>query len=517
MLFTSYLFLLCFALFLLLYYLLPVKWQTGFLFLAGLLYYAYAGLVSLGLVAVVSIVTFGFAKNRSDPSKWKPHATQKAVDRYVITCVSFLAICLMYLWQSPSVPRFAAIGIMYTGLQAISYIVDVTRNRFEPETDFVRFFLYMTFFPIALQGPVCRFDRLSETLFQPRAFDVENLRRGTWRILFGFFKKLVIADRLRIAVSALSAAPDRYRGGYVLLLMVFYTTQLYADFTGGIDIAIGVSETLGIRLPENFNRPYSAKTLAEFWTRWHITLGTWFRDYVFYPVSTSTSLATVSRMLSPDRRRAGFVRKWLSLRLPVWIPTMLVWFLTGLWHGTGLHFIVWGLLNGLIILVSREFTAWKRSRNKGAWQARGNGSAGKKSGNGSGDHLRVLRTLFIVASLRLLDCYQNVPLAFRQFSTLFTADGFSSVLRGGLFSLGLTASDYVVVFLAVLFVWFISVNGAVTGDAEAAGERGDFRARLLPKPYAAHAVLFGVLLVATLVFGVYGQGYDAGTFLYARF
>ena len=397
------------------------------------------------------------------------------------------------------------IGIMYMLLRVIGYVIDVRRKTIEPEKSIPRLLLFFFFFPAVPMGPVTRYGELSKTLYEKHPFDTDRVLRGLSRVLFGFFKKLVIADRLRIAVATLSGSPEQYRGVYVLLLMVFYTTQLYADFTGGIDIALGVSEMLGIRLPENFNRPYSAKTLAEFWQRWHITLGTWFRDYVFYPMSTSARMAKLIRALPKREGAAGYFRT----RLPVWIPTMAVWFLTGLWHGTGLHFIVWGLLNGLIILVSREFAAGKRARS--------NAGANVPAPSPFADGLRVLRTLFIVSALRLLDCYESVPLAFSQFATLFTAGGFSSVQRDGLSALGLSAADYIVVFLAVLFVWFVSKNGAVTGDAETAGEAGDFRTRLLSKPYAARAVLFGVLLVATLVFGAYGQGYDAGTFLYARF
>ena len=403
---------------------------------------------------------------------------------------------------------------MYLLLRVIGYAVDVRRKTIEPEKSIPRLLLFFFFFPAVPMGPVTRYTDLSKTLYEKHRFDFHRVLRGLSRALFGCFKKLVIADRLAIAVHTLSASPNAYAGAYVLLLMVFYTTQLYADFTGGIDIALGVSEMLGVRLPENFNRPYSAKTLAEFWQRWHITLGTWFRDYVFYPFSTSTALAVVTRTLrAPGHGGVGTIRSFFSTRLPVWIPTMAVWFLTGLWHGFGWHFIVWGLLNGLIILVSREFSAWKRTKQG----ASSDETAHAASANGLADGLRILRTLFIVASLRLFDCYENVPLAFTQFASLFSARGWSSVLNGGLLSLGLSTADYTVCMLAVLAVWFVTRNGGFTSDDAAAGPEGDFRQRLLAKPYVTRAALFGALLIATLVFGAYGQGYDATTFLYARF
>ena len=405
---------------------------------------------------------------------------------------------------------------MYMLLRVIGYVIDVRRKTIEPEQNISRLLLFFCFFPAVPMGPVTRYADLSKTLYAHHPFDVHRILRGLSRVLFGAFKKLVIADRLRIAVDALSASPEQYAGAYVLLLMVFYTTQLYADFTGGIDIALGVSEMLGVTLPENFNCPYSAKTLAEFWQRWHITLGAWFRDYVFYPLSTSTALAAVTRLLRPKKNgnsasqtnsRGTSLRMYFATRIPVWISTLAVWFLTGLWHGFGWHFIVWGLLNGLIILISRELDALKRARS---------GKAVRQPG----DTLRILRTLFIVASLRLLDCYQNVPLAFRQFASLFSARGWSRLFTGGLYEPGLSAADYIVVLLAVLFVWYVSRHGSVTNDPASDGANtvnGDFRDRLLARPYTVRAVLFGALLVATIVFGAYGQGYDASTFIYARF
>ena len=407
------------------------------------------------------------------------------------------------------------LGVMYLVLRVAGYVIDVRRKTIEPEKNPARLLLFFLFFPAVPMGPVTRYAELSETLYAKHSFDFNRIMRGCTRALFGCFKKLVIADRLAIAVRALSASPDTCKGAFVLLLMVFYTTQLYADFTGGMDIALGVSQIIGVRLPENFNRPYSAKTLAEFWQRWHITLGTWFRDYVFYPLSTSTSLAVVTRMLrASEKEHMTPFRRWLSTRIPVFIPTLVVWFFTGLWHGFGLHFVVWGLLNGLIILISRE---WSLRRNNKAANAFPGGKTSPQDASAPGDFLRVFRTLFIVASLRLLDCYESVPLAFAQFASIASPMDWTAFFTNGLSAIGLSRADYVICALGVLAVYLVSKNGGMTDDENAAGAKGDFRTRIMRTPYAVRAALFGALLLITLVFGVYGPGYDATTFLYARF
>lgn len=152
--------------------------------------------------------------------------------------------------------------------------------------------------------------------------------------------------------------PDELRGAYAAVLILLYSLVIYGDFTGGMDISLGLARMMGIRLTENFNRPFSARSTEEYWKRWHITMGSWFTDYVFYPLSVSKPMQKLSKW---GRAHLG---RWLGMRLPVWVATTLTWFLTGLWHGASWNFVVWGLLNGLVILISNElrpaYTAFHR-------------------------------------------------------------------------------------------------------------------------------------------------------------
>ncbi|HOB20919.1 MAG TPA: MBOAT family O-acyltransferase, partial [Candidatus Atribacteria bacterium] len=250
-------------------------------------------------------------------------------------------------------------GISFYTFQTMGYIIDVYRGKHPAERNFFKLALFVSFFPQLIQGPISRFSDLAQTLYKEHSFDSRNISFGIQRILWGYFKKVVLADRILVAVNTLIKNPDTYQGAYVLIGMLFYAYQLYADFTGGIDITIGIAQVLGIEVKENFHRPYFSKNIVEYWRRWHITMGTWFRDYLFYPLSVSKPMLNISKH---SRRLFG---EALGKRIPVYLSTFIVWFATGIWHGASWNFIVWGLMNCVVILISQElkpFYDWFHSR-----------------------------------------------------------------------------------------------------------------------------------------------------------
>ena len=178
------------------------------------------------------------------------------------------------------------LGISFYTFQSMGYILDVYWGKAKAEHNLFRFALFVSFFPQILQGPIGRYDSLSQQLYAPHAFSWERSERAFLRILWGYFKKMVIADNAVIFVDAIFDHPDLYDGLGIVGVLA-YSVQLYCDFSGGMDVVIGVAELFGIRLDENFKRPYFAVSITDFWHRWHITLGTWMKDYVFYPVSLS--------------------------------------------------------------------------------------------------------------------------------------------------------------------------------------------------------------------------------------
>ncbi|HZK56700.1 MAG TPA: MBOAT family O-acyltransferase, partial [Clostridia bacterium] len=375
------------------------------------------------------------------------------------------------------------------------YIIDVYRGKHPSERNIFKLALFVSFFPQLVQGPISRFDDLSQTLFEEHPYRSSNVNSGLQRIIWGYFKKLVIADRMLIAVNAIIRNPDIYQGAFVFIGMLFYAYQLYADFTGGIDITIGIAQVLGIKVQENFERPYFSKSITEYWRRWHISMGAWFRNYVFYPISVSRPMLNLSKY---SRQRFGNA---IGRRIPVYISTIIVWFTTGVWHGASWNFIVWGLMNGIVIIISLEFEPfykWFHSKFdvKHTFLFR---------------LFQVVRTVLLMSCLRLLDCYRDVPMTFRMFGTMFTKFNVGELFSGTLMDLGLKMADYVVLLIGLVILVTVSL---IQRD-------GSVGHKIAERPpvmrYTVNSLAYYVLIIAILVFGAYGVGYDSSQFIYNQF
>ena len=242
----------------------------------------------------------------------------------------------------PSLLKLALpLGISYYTLQSLSYVIDVFRGKYMAERSPVKLALFITFLPQLHEGPFGRYDQLSPLMFSNKRIESENLFAGAESILKGLFKIFMIANRASIIADAIFKDYSAYNGIYVLVGGISFLIQLYAEFSGYIDIASGISEMFGIKLAENFNMPFISHNVAEFWRRWHISLGSWFRDYVFYPVSTSKWM---NKITSKMNDKAGdFVNITISL--------FIVWFLTGLWHGASVKYIVYGLYYFVLMIM----------------------------------------------------------------------------------------------------------------------------------------------------------------------
>lgn len=385
------------------------------------------------------------------------------------------------------------LGISFYTFQSVGYLTDVYRENIDAEKSLPRYALFITFFPQLVQGPISRYEDLAPTLLAPHSADFSVIFRGLQRILWGYFKKLVIADRLLMGVTTLIGDTSLYRGGYVPVMMLLYTLELYADFTGGIDITIGIAETLGISIKENFIRPYLSTSLADYWRRWHISMCSWFRDYVFYPVSTSNASIRLSK----------WARKHISDsaggKLPVYLSSFIVWFCTGIWHGASVNFIVWGLLNFLVLTISEELSPLYERFHK------------RFSFAGSFPYrvFMILRTFLLVCVLNLFDCFADVRDTLGLIVSAFNFGSYSSMEKGALLNIGLSVSDYVIAAVALTAVLIVSIIE----------ERYDTSIRdiIRKRPYAVRFILWTCLFLATLIFGVYGIGYDSSQFIYNRF
>lgn len=382
-------------------------------------------------------------------------------------------------------------GISFYTFQAVGYIIDVYRETCPAQKNPFKFALFVSFFPQLVQGPISRYNDLSETLYEAHPFAWEKISRGLQRILWGYFKKLVIADRILVGVNEIVRNPDEYTGAFVFVGMMFYALELYADFTGGIDITIGVAQCLGIRGTENFNRPYFSKSIKEYWRRWHMTMGTWFTDYIFYPISASGPMLKLSKF---SRKHLG---ETLGKRVPVYLSSFVVWFATGIWHGASWNFIVWGLGNWAVIMISQELEPlYRRFHNKYHME-----------NNRGFQVFQIIRTILLMSCLRTFDCYRNVPLTFKMFGAIFTVHNWNILWNGALLSLGLDWTDYVILIAGTLVLLVVSMLK----------RSGSVRERIAQKPYVVRfAVWYGLFLIVLLM-GAYGIGYDASQFIYNQF
>ena len=523
MLFTSYGFILFIAVVGILYYVIPKKVQWVLLLVASYVFYAIAGpeyipwLVAVTLIVYFAALIIGKKLNeqndylkqhkaelsKEEKKEYKAAQKKKRMTVQVIAvilCVLILAFvklnaALSGLWQAEQLSFLKIampLGISFYTLQALSYLFDVSRGTIEAERNVFRFALFVSFFPQLVQGPISRFKDLSETLYTPHPFNKQAVAFGIQRILWGFFKKLVIADRILPAVQTIFSDLNTYSGAYALFGMIFYTIQLYADFTGGIDITIGVAEMLGIRVQENFNLPYFSTSLKVYWRRWHITMCNWFRDYIFYPLSSSKGMQKFSKF-----SRKHFGQK-LGKRLPVYISSFVVWFVTGAWHGASWNFIVWGLLNWFILMASEEFEPlYERFHHRFTFAEKLPYRI-----------FMILRTLVLICALNMFDVCKNVGDAFRAFASMFTSTNWDSVGDGGLLDLGISLADYIVLGVGILIVFAVSLYK---------NKHGDIREAITKKARPAKYTVWVLLFLVILIFGTYGIGYDSSQFIYNQF
>ena len=529
MLFTSSVFLLFLALLLVTYRLTPQRFRWLVLLVGSMAFYGYAGPFFLiyicSTIVITYLCTMYIRRLRQKRDAQIKEITEKDARRAIrdkskaVTKI-FTAVCLVLILGILAMVKYTdfaisninsvlsllgygrqfgllglalPLGISFYTFQTVGYVVDVYREKAEIVTNPLRLALFVSFFPQVVQGPISRFGELSKTLYSGNPLTRRGLSRGANRILWGFFKKLVIADTLWPALAVLANNPDEYQGIYYLLSIALWAVILFCDFTGGIDIAIGAAELFGIRLPENFNRPFYSRSIQEYWQRWHMTMYGWFRDYVFYPMAAS------KRMLRFSKFMKRFVGNDIAKRLPVHITLIWVWFLTGIWHGATWNFIAWGLANGVVLMISLELAPLYE---------RFNSRFPSLSSNKVYRCFQIFRTFWLMNMIRSFDIYAGVGNTFRMMFSVVRNFSLSEFLANGVSGLSLPIADYFSAGAGLLVVFWVSWLGR--GEV-------DYRERLDGFKWPLRYITVGLILFMTLVFGAYGYGYDARQFIYNVF
>jgi D-alanyl-lipoteichoic acid acyltransferase DltB (MBOAT superfamily) len=259
----------------------------------------------------------------------------------------FVGLCNAFGMQleSPEFHFLLPLGISFYTFQSMGYVIDVYQEKIPAERNLGKVALFVSFFPQIIQGPIAMYDDLARQLYEPHSFDWERTKKAGLLILWGLFKKLVIADRAVLFINYITADSSQFRGTFILIAVLLYALQLYADFSGGIDVVRGIGELFGITMAENFRRPYFSLSLTEYWHRWHITLGNWVRNYVFYPLSISKGFINMGKWMSKHwNRHFGKV-------VPTSLASVITFLIIGIWHGANGKYVAFGLWNGLVIMV----------------------------------------------------------------------------------------------------------------------------------------------------------------------
>lgn len=396
-----------------------------------------------------------------------------------------------------AIPNFLVpIGISFFSLQALSYTLDVYRGITKADDNILRLALFLAFFPQIIEGPICRYNQTAEQMWNAKPVTSENFTFGLQRVLFGMIKKIVIADRLNTLVGVIFAEYANFDGGVILIGAILYTVQLYMDFSGIMDIVLGISQICGVSMPENFERPFFSKTISEFWKRWHITLGTWFRDYIFYPVTTSNNM---KKLTSAARKKLG---NHYGPLIAGSIALFSVWICNGLWHGADWNYIFFGMYHFVLILLGNLIVPIVRIVNK---------KLKINPDNFFYKAMQVLRTSILVVFGELFFRAHGLMNGFRMFGKIFSDLTFSTLNGDLLVKGGIDYLDFIIIGITLLGVFVVSIlneKKILVRELETRPQKGAL--------VLQWSVIF-VLAMFLVIFGAYGVGYAEVHPMYAQF
>ena len=498
MLFNSLEFLLFFPAVVLVNFCLPKRVRYLWLLAASYFFYMCWNAKYALLLLFSTAVTYGCGlaleriKNADLPEEAKIRRKKQAVAVSFILNLSVLAwfkyvnFGLSLLQQAFSlahvehaVPRFdilLPVGISFFTFQALGYTMDVYRGEIYAEKNFFRYALFVSFFPQLVAGPIERSKNLLKQLAKPADFCFEDAREGVLLMLWGYFLKVVLADRTAIFVDTVYGNIGAYPGLLMVLATFLFSIQIYCDFAGYSTIAMGAARILGIQLMENFDAPYLSASVAEFWRRWHISLSSWFRDYLYIPLGGS---------------RQGKARKYRNI--------LIVFLLSGLWHGADITFCIWGGLNGIYQIIG-EVTLGLRQRIGKA--------LGIQTGTKGHTVWPVVTTAALVDFSWIFFRAGTTAEAFAAIRSIFTVFNPWVLFDGSVYRCGLDPKNF----------WLMIACIGLLFAADLCKKRGiRIRDAIIGKPLVLRSFLIACAISAILLFGIWGPGYDATSFIYFQF
>ncbi len=402
--------------------------------------------------------------------------------------------------ETPFIKLFLPLGISFYTFQATGYLIDVYRGLVDAERNFFKFALFVSFFPQTIQGPISEFEQLGNQLTQEHKPEWIRFKLGCQLILWGLFKKLVIADRAIYFIQKCTNHYTQYNGLVIFLVGLTYALQLYTDFSGGIDISRGIAKILGIDMIDNFKRPYFSQSLGEYWRRWHISLGAWMKKYVFYSLAMSNTFMKLSNRIKKGEKKPSAVRMHLAKTLPSALAIFVVFMFVGLWHGANSKYVAFGVWNGAILMLSMLFKPVFLRMNE-IFHVKDTSFFWKL--------FRIIRTFILV----LVGYYFDIAKDFKSAMDMMSRSVFDwniSLAVQQLPKMLPQIQDHIILFVASIILFVCSILQE-RKDAESPGELTHSHSAVLQWI----VIFIEILLVA--IFGVYGTGADPADFVYMQF
>ena len=511
------------------YFLVPKRMQWWVLLAFSLGFYALGGLTSLPWLLLTACSVWWFARqiqagadgekewlsaHKADTTKEERAARKakgKKARRRLLVCCVLLNVGVLCAFKyvhfllaqadrvarlfgggvTDSVRWLVPLGISFYTFQTVGYLCDVYWGKTRAEKNPLKLLLFTSFFPQITQGPISNWGELAGELFEPHSLDYQGFARGSQRLIWGYFKKMVVANILAGCVGNVFAHYGEYTGLAVFLGALCYAVQIYADFSGYMDIMCGLCQILGIRLTENFDRPYFSKSIAEYWRRWHMSLGVWFKNYVYYPIAMAK---WNQRLGKAAKNRLG---KAFGSYLPATVALVVTWLATGLWHGASWSYIAWGGVNGLFIIFSMwmegPYAKWKKAlrirEDARLWRV-----------------FQVGRTFLLVTFIKVLPEVGTLADGLGLWKRIFTAGSLPHSV-GELLPFVETYRSFAAALLGTGLMLWVSLLQ----------RRGSVRERMERKlPYLVRVFVFVVLFFMIVYFGVPASG-GLGDFMYAQF
>lgn len=496
MLFNSIYFLLFFPIVVVIYYIIPQKLKNVWLLITSYYFYMSWNPKYVLLIMTSTVITYIsgllIAKIREKKvTKELPLCKLVVAGSFAIN-LGILFFFKYFLFSAGlftrivglfgiqvNVPAFDIIlpvGISFYTFQALSYTMDVYRGEIYAEKNILKYALFVSFFPQLVAGPIERSKNLLKQLSTQHKFNYENFTNGILLMIWGYFLKMVIADRIAIFVDTVYGDYGTYGGMYIVVATMLFAIQIYCDFAGYSIIAMGAASILGIKLMENFYAPYLSTSVGEFWRKWHISLTSWFKDYLYIPLGGS---------------RKGKIRKCIN--------KLIVFFVSGLWHGASLSFVFWGVLNGIYQIVEELLKEPKNSL------------LNRIHINQNAICYKVLSSIitFILVDFSWLffranglkESFAIIGSVVRNYNPWILVDG-------SLYQCGLDNKNFGLMIVSILILLI----------ADICKKRGVIiREIILRQDYWARCLIISVSIVFILIFGIYGAQYDASGFIYFQF